>query len=164
MHRLLNSAYAYANEQEAVGFGLKNFWPMSLGAHSLRSAWVCIGTRSTGCVEIHNGESVDTLHLQKPCTTAYPRKLDIYTGHSQMSRRQNLAYSTDVLIYCFSLLFVPLFPSFDSNALIISFSVLDLQLMGSEARFGHHLCPVLSVHLLYMPWLYFTATRGQLCV
>lgn len=72
MHRLLNSAYAYANEQEAVGFGLKNFWPMSLGAHSLRSAWVCIGTRSTACAEIHNGESVDTLHLQKRCMTAYP--------------------------------------------------------------------------------------------
>lgn len=49
MHRLLNSAYAYANEQEALGFGLKNSWPMSLGAHSLSSAWVYICTRSPSC-------------------------------------------------------------------------------------------------------------------
>lgn len=92
------------------------------------------------------GDSQRRISRHSPLTEAVhdslpPRKPDIYTGHSQMSRRQNLAYSTDVLIYCFSLLFVPLFPSFDSNALIISFSVLGLQLMGTEARFGRTSVP-----------------------
>lgn len=140
----------------ALGWRIPGLWVWEPTALALPGS--TFAQEAHPVLEIHDGESVDTLHLQKPCTTAFapppplptPAKFDIYTGHSQMSRRNNLAYSTDALMYCFSPLFVPL-----SHPLIVMHwlflflvtSVLGLHLSGSEAPF-----PTLSpsLHVLTM--------------
>jgi hypothetical protein len=132
----------------ALGWRIPGLWVWEPTALALPGS--TFAQEAHPVLEIHDGESVDTLHLQKPCTTAFapppplptPAKFDIYTGHSQMSRRNNLAYSTDALMYCFSPLFVPL-----SHPLIVMHwlflflvtSVLGFTFLGFRSPVSHTL-------------------------
>lgn len=88
------------------GFELQNSWPVSLGAHSLRLGPVLHLNEYSLC-RTYKAVITRWSPLIETMPNSLPYTLDIYMGHSQMSRHKSLARSTDVLIFCFAPLFVP---------------------------------------------------------